>query len=310
MKILAPAALALASLVAPAFAQNTFGPLVAPDALNAQLEEDAPLILDIRGDAYAEGHIPGAVSAPYAAFRGPSDNPGQLIPEDQLEATLQGFGVTMDRPVAIVHEGDSDTDFGAAARVYWTLKSSGLTQLAIVNGGMQAWEASDLPLMTGTLAPTPSDIEITWTDKWLATTDEVASVVNGEDEATLVDARPASFFEGKQGHGAAERPGTLPGARNVIHSDFFEGEGGTQIVNAAKAREIYTSLGLESDQPILSFCNTGHWAATDWFALSELAGVENVKLYPESMVGYSKTDNEMANVPGLIKNLLNQITGN
>jgi hypothetical protein len=28
------------------------------------------------------------------------------------------------------------------------------------------------------------------------------------------------------------------------------------------------------------------------------------------MVGYSKTDNEMANVPGLFRNLLKQVTGN
>lgn len=308
MKILAPAALALASLVSAAYAQNTFGPLIAPDALNAQLSESAPLILDIRGEAYAEGHIPGAVSAPYSEFRGPDDNPGQVVPEDQLEATLQGLGVTFDRPVAIVHQGDTDTDFGAAARVYWTLKSSGLTQLAIVNGGMQAWEVANLPLVAGDSAPTPSDIDITFSDRWLATTGDVASVVAGDSEATLVDARPVSFFEGKQAHGAAARPGTLPGAQNVIHSGFFRN--GTEIVDAATASDIAAKLGLQSDRPIVSFCNTGHWAATDWFAMSELAGMPDVKLYADSMVGYSKTDNEMANVPGLIQNLLRQFTGN
>ena len=35
-----------------------------------------------------------------------------------------------------------------------------------------------------------------------------------------------------------------------------------------------------------------------------------MKLYPDSMVAYSKTDNEMANTPGLIGNLLRQVTGN
>ncbi|MFD0857810.1 sulfurtransferase [Roseovarius aquimarinus] len=308
MKILFPAALALASLVSPAFAQNTFGPLIAPEALSEKLEADAPLVLDIRGDAYAEGHIPGAVSAPYAQFRGPADNPGQVIPEDQLEATLRGLGVTMDRPLAIVHEGDTDTDFGAAARVYWTLKSSGLTQLAIVDGGMTAWEAESLPTSTEGSTPTPSEIDIAWTDKWLATTDDVAAVVKGESEATLVDARPASFFEGKQSHGAAERPGTLPGAQNLTHSEFFKD--GTRTVDPETARSISERLGLASDRPIVSFCNTGHWAATDWFAMSEIAGLDNVKLYADSMVGYSKTDNEMANVPGLFQNLINQVTGN
>jgi thiosulfate/3-mercaptopyruvate sulfurtransferase len=306
MKYFAIAALAVASYGSAAIAENAFGPLIAPDALSAGLSSDAPLILDIRGDAYAGGHIPGAISAHYGAFRGPSDNPGQLIPEDQLEAVLQGLGVTFDRPVAIVHEGDSDTDFGAAARVYWTLKSSGVTQLAILNGGMTAWQAADLPLSDAATQPVPSTIDITFSDEWLADTSDVASVVKGERDAVLIDARPVSFFEGKEAHGAAARPGTLPGAQNVTHSLWFEG--GNAIMDSEGASKLMQTLGLKKDTEIVSFCNTGHWAATDWFAMSELAGVPNVKLYPDSMVGYSQTDNEMQNVPGLFENLMNKIT--
>ncbi|WP_113910912.1 sulfurtransferase [Roseovarius dicentrarchi] len=308
MKFFTIAALAVAIYGTAGLAQNDFGPLIAPDALNAGLSGNAPLILDIRGDAFAEGHIPGAVSAPYSAFRGPAENPGQLVPEDQLEATLQSLGVTFEQPVAIVHEGNSDTDFGAAARVYWTLKSSGLTQLAILNGGMTAWEAANLPLDTAASQPVPSAIDITFSDEWLADTDDVAAAVRGDRDAVLVDARPASFFEGREAHGAAERPGTLPGAQNVTHSVWFED--GNAIMDSAGASKLMTTLGLRDDAEIVSFCNTGHWAATDWFAMSELAGVPNVKLYPDSMVGYSKTDNEMENVPGLFQNLMNKITPN
>lgn len=60
----------------------------------------------------------------------------------------------------------------------------------------------------------------------------------------------------------------------------------------------------------MAFCNTGHWAATEWFALSELAGVEDAKLYPDSMVGWSQTGGEVQNTPGLVQNLLNQLRGN
>ena len=47
-----------------------------------------------------------------------------------------------DTPVVVVHQGTNQTDFGAAARVYWTLKSSGIAPLAILNGGMNAWAAA------------------------------------------------------------------------------------------------------------------------------------------------------------------------
>jgi thiosulfate/3-mercaptopyruvate sulfurtransferase len=309
MKFLTLIALVVFGFSSPLAAETRFGPLIDPVTLNAELSAtNAPLILDIRGKAYNDGHIQSAISAPYPAFRGPKDNPGKLLPEAELETKLQGFGVTFERPVVVVHEGDTDSDFGAAARVYWTLKSSGLTQLAILNGGMTAWKAAELPLETKRRDPVPSTIDITFSRAWLADADEVASIVDGKATAELIDARPAAFFEGKKSHPAAARPGTLPGADNVAHSTWFDG--GTKIVDAGRAAKIAAKLGLERDVEVVSFCNTGHWASTDWFALSELAGVPNVKLYPESMVGYSKTDHEMANVPGLLRHLYNQIIGN
>jgi thiosulfate/3-mercaptopyruvate sulfurtransferase len=70
---------------------------------------------------------------------------------------------------------------------------------------------------------------------------------------------------------------------------------------------LKSALGLEGDEEVISFCNTGHWAATHWFALSELAGIENSKLYAASMVEYSNFDLPMENTPGIFKNLLRQI---
>ncbi len=308
VKAIAFTALISSGFAGAAPAAETFGPLIEPATLAADPGANPPLVLDIRGAAYGEGHIPGAVAASYADFRGPKDNPGQLVPEDRLELLLQGLGVTLERPVVVVHEGDSDSDFGAAARVYWTLKSSGVSQLAILDGGMTAWEAAELPVDLTATQPTPSKIDITFSTRWLADTGAVAEVVEGRQQAVLIDARPASFFNGDKAHPAAARPGTLPGGVNLVHSSFFEE--GTTLVDSASAARIAEALGVTPGQEIVSYCNTGHWAATNWFALSELAGIENVKLYPESMVGYSRTDHEMANTPGLLRNLVNQVLAN
>jgi thiosulfate/3-mercaptopyruvate sulfurtransferase len=48
--------------------------------------------------------------------------------------------------------------------------------------------------------------------------------------------------------------------------------------------EIYDDLG---DQTIVSYCNTGHWAATNWFVMSEVLGLDNVRLYDGSMVEWT-----------------------
>ncbi|WP_045390564.1 sulfurtransferase [Falsirhodobacter sp. alg1] len=281
------------------------GPLMTPMSLAE--DKAAPLILDIRGAAYDSGHIEGAVSAPYPLFRGPAENPGQLVPEEELEQRLRALGVTLDRPVVVVHQGSDDTDFGAAARVYWTLKSSGVTDLAILNGGMDAWRNAGLPVDDDPVVPVPSDVDIIFSDQWLASRADVQDIVAGRQNAALVDARPPAYYEGSMAHPAADRPGTLPGAQNLPHSEFFGGS--AQIGDTTLAQSVAARLGLGAEAEVVSFCNTGHWAATEWFALSELAGMPNVKLYPESIVGYSQSGGEMENTPNLFQNLLRQVRG-
>lgn len=297
--------------LSPAVMAADFGPLVTPDQLQTRLQGDAaraPLVLDIRGPAYDQGHITGAIAAPYERFRGPADNPGALVPEDQLQTTLRDLGVTLQQPVVVVHQGSDDSDFGAAARVYWTLKSSGVSELAILNGGMNAWAADGLPLETQANTPTPSTVEISFSDRWLATTDHVAAVISEGSDTRLIDARPADFFNGQQSHPAAARPGTLPGSENVPHTVWFPN--GARVMDAPAAADVAAKLGIGQQDDVVAFCNTGHWAATEWFALSELAGIEDVKLYPDSMVGWSQSGGQMQNTPGLVRNLLNQLRGN
>jgi len=284
-------------------------PLMNPAELSNSLDQANPIILDIRGDAYSDGHIPGAISAPYGLFRGPKNNPGQLLDEDVLEERFEALGLELDRPVVVVSEGKTDTDFGAAARVYWTLKSTGFEDLAILNGGKQAWEQAGYAIDKTNITPKPTELDITFSPQWTATTEQVVSVTKEEVDSLLLDARPASFYEGDKSHGAASRPGTLPGAENYYYASFFN-DGSAAISSDIDVQALKVTLGLEEDQEIVSFCNTGHWAATNWFALSEVAGIENVKLYPGSMVEYSNLDLPMENTPGVVENLLNSILGN
>ena len=58
---------------------------------------------------------------------------------------------------------------------------------------------------------------------------------------------------------------------------------------------------------IVSFCNTGHWAAINWFVLSEVAGQSGARMYPGSMVEWSQAPGASAamdNVPGRAGQLL------
>ena len=293
-------------------------PLITPAELSARLGEAQLRIVDIRDgkdDAgkspYEVGHIAGALPAPYSKWRGPKENPGKLPSEGALTALVQKLGIDAATPVVVVYEGANSTDFGSAARVYWTLKAAGVQKLAILNGGVKAWRAANLPLTgePGTVAP--SNFQVKIDSRLVATQDEVASVI-GKGNVRLLDARPAAYFLGETRSPAAKTPGTLVGAKNVDNAVWFA-KGSGALLPTSDVKRIAQETGVQTDQPTVSFCNTGHWAATNWFVLSEVLGQKDVKLYPESMVGWSIAGLPMENVPNRIAQFwlqLREATGN
>lgn len=157
-----------------------------PAELAASIDDVQPILIDIRNDGYAEAHVDGAHWAPYRMFRGPEENPGALVDVTALEGNLEQLGLEYDLPIVIITEGKTDTDFGAAARVYWTLKSTGFTDLSILNGGQAAWAAAGLPINATVESSIPSELDLTFSHEWLAETSDVEAVTTGAAQAILV----------------------------------------------------------------------------------------------------------------------------
>ena len=76
-------------------------------------------------------------------------------------------------------------------------------------------------------------------------------------------------------------------------------------VPEAQKAAASTPLGQQPETETVAFCNTGHWAATNWFAQSEVLGQKNVKLYAGSMVDWTQDASHlpMDNVPGRMQQL-------
>ncbi len=283
-------------------------PLLTPVQLDALRSRDHVRIIDIRPpEQYAAGHIPGALSAPYGKWRGPASSPGQLPALDTLTSLVRSLGLGAGSHAVVVSSGEDATDFGGSARVYWTLKYLGLSNLSILNGGLKAWAEAGLaqdkaiPEVAATAyVPTPR-LDI------IATQSDVQGQLDNP-QTRLLDARPAKFFEGKVKAPTAKVPGTIHNAVNLEYSKWFV-PGTAIFVSPEQARKIAAaSLHTPADETI-SFCNTGHWAATDWFALSEVVGEKNVRLYPASLAEWTQSNEAlpMDNVPSRGHQILNSL---
>ena len=298
--------LVLVIALAAAAAAQAAPPLLGPADLSALLGKPGVRVIDIRDAAsYADKHIPGAVSAPYGSWRGPASNPGELPALPALTKRVQSLGLAPDIHAVVVSTGKDVTDFGAAARVYWTLKVLGLKELSILNGGVAAWVAAGLPLDNSRVTVAPSTFEPRIDESLVASREQTIAAALGGGSARLVDARPPEFFKGETRHQAARLPGTLTGAVNVEHATWFK-PGTATFVSADEARRIAATTPLDPSRDTISFCNTGHWAATNWFAMSEVLGQNHVKLYAGSMVDWTQAPDAlpMDNVPNRFEQLV------
>src|SRR5699024_2242640 len=278
--------------------------------LVALLDSGSVQPIDIRSpEAYAAGHFPQAISAPYAQWRGPAHNPGELPDTEALQAFVRQLGLTPEQHLLVYSSGADETDFGAAARVYWTLKYLGFTRLSVLNGGYKYWSQQASRPVDNSAHQLPSSHTNIQVQPHLAVfKDELISKIEGNETGyQLLDARPALFFQGRMKAPTASTPGTIAGAENLPFQQWFV-EGETLVLPASDIKALVAEQGLDQAQETLSFCNTGHWAATNWFVLSELAELDNVRLYPASLAEWTQSEEAlpMENTPSRAEQIRSQ----
>ena len=275
-------------------------PLVSADWLSKNLQVPELVIIDLRNsldgggyETFMEGHIPGSIHSDYmkAGWRvSKNDIPGLIPSEEQFQMLARSLGVNQNSHVILVPAGVSSTDFGSSARAYWTLKSFGHEKVSILNGGWANWnetypdqieKGAPVTLKNGNFSASLT------TEEFIDTNGVEQIVMDKTSNTILLDGRPEKQFWGEEKHPKVLAAGHIPGATLLTQSNAYD-----EIKNKLKStnalNEIYGDI---QSKPIVSYCNTGHWAAMNWFVLSELLGNENVKLYDGSMVEWTKDSN-------------------
>lgn len=288
-----PLSLALAAGVATsAFAQEQVTPLVNADWVKANSGKENVVIIDIR-DKVAETdlgdkpYIANAVVAPYATAGWRTEVkgiPGMLPSTEDLAKLIGSLGIDNDDHVVIVPWGTDSTEFGGATRVYWTFKYLGHDEVSILDGGWRQYDAAGGERVAEAPKAEAATFEVALNDKVRATTADVETAL--KDGTKLLDGRPLEQYEGKSKSPIVRAEGTLPGAVNIPHSQFYSKDEAL-FAKPEKVKELSQAVGIGPDQQNIVFCNTGHWASIAWFALSEVAGNKNTRMYDGSMAEWA-----------------------
>jgi len=259
-------------------------PLVAADGLAERLGDPDLRVVDCRwylgrpGDgrrAYLAGHLPGAV---YADVDGelaapPGDGRHPLPDPATFRAAMEGLGIGTDHTVVAY----DDVGGWVAARLWWMLDDLGHPDVAVLDGGIDAWTTAGYPLTTD--VPNWPRGRLALADRWTRTIDRDALRAR-LGSVTLLDARGAPRYRGETEPIDAVA-GHIPTAI-LASTDGNLGPDG-RFLDADALRERYQGLGATGadGREVVTSCGSGVSACHDALAM-RIAGLPEPILYPGS----------------------------
>lgn len=234
---------------------------------------------------FAQAHIPGAVYAHLdtalsakgdAAVTGAASGGRHPLPSRAAVATWLGsvgFDNTMQ---AVVYDRQGANYCG---RLWWMLKWVGHDNVAVLDGGLQAWQAAGGAVESGTHgAVSASNYTLAPALTALATIETVASRV-GRSTQTVVDARGAPRFRGEV-EPLDPVAGHIPGALNRPFTENMTADGFFKPAATLRA-EFETLLGQRDPATVVHHCGSGVSAVPNVLAM-EIAGLGRTALFAGS----------------------------
>jgi thiosulfate/3-mercaptopyruvate sulfurtransferase len=254
------------------------------------------LVWDVRApDAYAKGHIPGAVSIGDAPAVLRDANTEDFIAAAQIEKLLGAAGIDPAREVVIYgSRGGWQPYFGL-----YTLQYFGGKNVRVYHEGIEDWTGAGKAVAQGASVGKAVALKLVHDNAGkvsISTRDMIALL--GKSQVQILDVRTAKEFSGEDIR--AIRGGHIPGAVNIPYEDnWVDPETATKLArkqvssNAGMSLKPVSALKalyakLDPEKETIVYCQSGARASETAGVLQQL-GFKNVKVYDSSWLGYGNT---------------------
>ena len=268
--------------------------LISANELLQHVDDPAFVILDCRGEltdtragalAFAAGHLPRAQHADPdvhlsdksagadGSFRGRHPLPS---PQAFIE-TLRQWGIDSHSQVVVY-----DAHGGMfASRVWWMLRWVGHPAVALLDGGLPAWQAAGGTTTTELTKRPPGNITLQTS---LTPTVSAADLMSNLEtkKSIVLDARANDRFRGEN-ETIDPVAGHIPGAKNRWFKENLQADG---CFKPAEALRADFSALINSPDTTIAQCGSGISACHNLLAM-EIAGLSGAALYPGSWSEWS-----------------------
>lgn len=256
--------------------------LVETDWLARHVNDPRVRIIDTRSvEAYATGHIPGAVHFDTAKLRTTDSEAAYIPPPEDFAAMMGELGVSPKSRVVIY----DDRGGVIGVRLWFVLDYYGHRQVSLLNGGWNKWTKEKRPVTTTAPVVARTAFTVRPNHQIVCTLEQMKTNVNNPN-VVIVDARSADEYTGKDKQ-RNRRGGHIPGAVNIEWKNNLTDDG--TFKSADQLRRLYQQTGLTPDKEVVTYCQSGGRASHTLFVL-RLIGFDKSRAYYGSWQEWGNRD--------------------
>tara|TARA_Y100000588_G_scaffold113894_1_gene124965 strand:+ start:393 stop:1340 length:948 start_codon:yes stop_codon:yes gene_type:complete len=245
--------------------------LITPKTLkNISLEQR--IIIDARSKfKFLMGHIPGAVNLNnWREFTSKKNGIKGFLIEDKTFIADRLAKIGIYPQLSIIIYSDPENPWRTDGRFFWMFERYGFANVAILDGGFDAWKESGGAIETGFQKdPKPSTItkkDIKLNSKVIANKHLIYSILSDKNYI-LIDNRTQKEYHGAIPYGSP-RGGHIPNAMHIHWPDFFNKDG--TLKSKPNLFNLIQKAGIQPNQEIIVYCTGGVRSAMAYFVFRYL----------------------------------------
>ena len=235
-----------------------------------------PYVVESGREQYEKSHIPNSSYIDLQSDLSDKDSPYRFTMPN-LKVLSENFQkVGIGEGFHIVLYSRNGTQW--SARIWWMLRSVGVDNVSILDGGFNEWVRLGLPTSDKILTFPKSNFNFKPRNEIFIDKEPVIKAL--EDKNTkILNSLTEDIHKGLNPRYG--RPGRIPNSLNIPFHKLLDPETG-KFLGAEELLEIFQKNKISFENEIINYCGGGIAASLEAFVLYQL-GYKNLKIYDNSL---------------------------
>ena len=243
-----------------------------------------PYVVESGREQYEKSHIPNSSYIDLQSDLSDKDSPYRFTMPDLkiLSENFKKVGIGEDFHIVLYSRNGTQW----SARIWWMLRSVGVDNVSILNGGFNEWVRLGLPTSDKILTFPKSNFNFKPRNEIFIDKEPVIKAL--EDKNTkILNSLTEDIHKGENPRYG--RPGRIPNSLNIPFHKLLDPETG-KFLGAEELLEIFQKNKISYENQIINYCGGGIAASLEAFVLYQL-GYKNLKIYDNSLSEWAIDEN-------------------